>query len=69
VAYFSFRKKPCQRTTFTTHFTTMKPSKNHVLHAVFSKTPAKAPIHHRKKITQKKKAGIAPGLRGDVSSN
>src|SRR5438128_10551907 len=28
-------------TTFTTHFTTHLPSKNHVLHPVFCKTPCK----------------------------
>jgi hypothetical protein len=41
VAYFSAEKSVRQLTTFTTHFTTTSPQKDHVLHALFPKTPCK----------------------------
>jgi hypothetical protein len=41
VAYFSRSKSVRQLTTFTTQFTTNSPSKNHVLHPIFCKTPCK----------------------------
>jgi hypothetical protein len=37
VAYFSTPGNDIKITTFTTHLTTLLPSKNHVLHAVFCK--------------------------------
>jgi hypothetical protein len=47
VANFSPPKNGRKITTFTTHFTTHLPSKNHVLHALFLKTPFKNTLSHR----------------------
>jgi hypothetical protein len=41
--FFSTPKPRCLNTTFTTQFTTITPSKHHVLHAVFRKNPRKTP--------------------------
>jgi hypothetical protein len=41
VACFSARANDRQHTTITTQFTTTSPSKNHVLHSLFSKPPSK----------------------------
>jgi hypothetical protein len=43
VAHFSSPKNDHQRTTFTTHFTTISPQKHHVLRALFPKPPSKTP--------------------------
>jgi hypothetical protein len=47
VANFSPPKNGRKITTLTTHFTTHLPSKNHVLHVLFLKTPFKNPLSHR----------------------
>jgi hypothetical protein len=41
MAYFSCQKNTIFLTTITTHLTTISPSKNHVQHPTFSKTPSK----------------------------
>jgi len=41
VAYFSAVQKLHLRTTLLPQFTTLLPSKNHVLHTTFPKTPLK----------------------------
>jgi hypothetical protein len=53
VSHFWSSKNDSFLTTFTTHFTTFSPQKNHVLHTTFSKTPLKnkgkqgfRPFHH-----------------------
>jgi hypothetical protein len=44
VACFSSPKNDRQRTSFHQQSTTNSPLKNHVLHPVFAKTPAKTPV-------------------------
>jgi hypothetical protein len=53
VSHFSPTKNDSFLSTFTTHFTTFSPQKNHVLHTTFPKTPPKnkgkqslSPSHH-----------------------
>ncbi len=55
VAYFSSRKSDRQLTSFHQQSTTHLPSKNHVLHHVFAKTPSKNEANQRqKKLLQKR---------------
>jgi hypothetical protein len=51
---FRLQKSVRQLTTITTHFTTNSPSKHHVLHPVFRKTPCKNALSPRQKKKQKK---------------
>jgi hypothetical protein len=59
VACFSHQKNRRQNTTFTMHFTTFSPSKNHVLHARFRKTPSKNTKIPSQKKSQAKGFGSA----------
>jgi hypothetical protein len=47
LAHFSPPKNASQFTTFTTHFTTISPQKNHTQPPTFSKTPSKTPAKTR----------------------
>jgi hypothetical protein len=50
---FSSLKNDRQRTSFHQQSTTNLPSKNHVLHTVFAKTPSKNGVNQPKKNTAK----------------
>jgi hypothetical protein len=65
VADFSSLKSDRQLTSFHQQSTTNSPSKNHVLHPVFAKTPSKNELHQpRKKLLRKRPFFGQAGTQG-----
>jgi hypothetical protein len=62
VTCFSSRKSDRQLTSIHQQSTTNSPSKNHVLHTVFAKTPSKNGVNQRQKKIPQKSSYFSGGL-------